>query len=135
MLSLRGVCGARHDSEREEALATRESAAGTEAGRRVEYCAISGSFLPTFLLLFLGSAVPRSKDKKPDGRKGDRDHARVDSFWHAVRFKPEHEGVPEEETVRVVVRAEEIIAGQADGPEDADQDEEAEGLYVERRCV
>jgi hypothetical protein len=51
----------------------------------------------------------------------------VGSFWHAARFKPDQEGVPEEEAVRVVVRAEEIIASQADGPEDADQDEEAEG--------
>jgi hypothetical protein len=42
-------------------------------------------------------------------------------------FQPDQEGVPQEEAVRVVVRAEEIIASQADGPEDADQDEEAEG--------
>ena len=99
----------------------------------MEYCAISGIFFRPLLLL--GLEVPGTRDEKQDGREGDRDHARVDSFWHAVRFKPEHEGVPEEEAVRVVVRAEEIIAGQADGPEDADQDEEAEGLYVERRCV
>ena len=94
-----------------------------------------GVFFGLFFCYFWDPRFARSKEKKPDGQKGDRDHARVDSFWHAVRFKPEHEGVPEEEAVRVVVRAEEIIAGQADGPEDADQDEEAEGLYVERRCV
>ena len=65
-------CGPRHGSERGEALATRESAAGTEAGRRVEYCAISGIFFRPLLLL--GLEVPGTKDEKQDGREGDRDH-------------------------------------------------------------
>ena len=94
-----------------------------------------GVFFRVFFCYSWDPRFARSREEKPDGQKGDRDHARVDSFWHAVRFKPEQEGAPEEEAVRVVVRAEEIIAGQADGPEDADQDEEAGGLYVERRCV
>jgi hypothetical protein len=50
-------------------------------------------------------------------------------------FQPDQEGVPQEEAVQVVVRAEEIIASQADGPADADQAKKPKGLDVERGCV